>query len=75
LAAVYSPATRFSCIASDAAVEAMNARTGTPFRRGAAPTATTLRAGREKKRHRTISPQAPAREVVGRRREGAPGPE
>uniref|UniRef100_J3KYM5 Uncharacterized protein n=1 Tax=Oryza brachyantha TaxID=4533 RepID=J3KYM5_ORYBR len=32
-AAVYSPATLFSCIASDAAVEAMKALTATPFRR------------------------------------------
>jgi len=48
LAAVYSPATRFSCIASDAAVEAMNARTGTPFRRGAAATLERRERGKKK---------------------------
>ena len=62
LAAVYSPATRFSCIASDAAVEAMNARTGTPLRRGAAA---TLERREGKIRHKIKTRRAPSSEVVG----------
>jgi hypothetical protein len=42
---VYSPATRFSCIASDAAVEDMKALAATPFRCGTAAAATTLDGG------------------------------
>uniref|UniRef100_A0A0E0FJW1 Uncharacterized protein n=1 Tax=Oryza nivara TaxID=4536 RepID=A0A0E0FJW1_ORYNI len=53
-AAVYSPATRFSCIASEAAVDAMKALTATPFRRRGAPAAAAATATLEREKTPTL---------------------
>lgn len=51
---MYSPATRFSCIASEAAVDAMKALTATPFRRRGAPAAAAATATLEREKTPTL---------------------